>query len=148
MRLYHSTSILLADGSLLTAGGGAPGPQTNLNAEIYYPPYLFKQDGTLATRPELTAAPTVVNPSANLVLTSPQASSITRITMVATGSVTHSNDMNQRFVELDFHRDGDQLVARMPVNSFETPPGFYMVFAFNAEGTPSMARMVRVNIRN
>ncbi len=49
MRLYHSTSVLLPDATLFTGGGGAPGPQTNLNAEIYYPPYLFKQDGTLAT---------------------------------------------------------------------------------------------------
>ena len=45
-RLYHSTSLLLPDGSVLTAGGGAPGPVTNLNAEIYYPPYLFKKDGS------------------------------------------------------------------------------------------------------
>ena len=36
-RLYHSTALLLPDGSVLTAGGGAPGPVKNLNAEIYYP---------------------------------------------------------------------------------------------------------------
>jgi hypothetical protein len=35
-RLYHSTALLLPDGSVLTAGGGAPGPVKNLNAEIYY----------------------------------------------------------------------------------------------------------------
>ena len=34
-RLYHSTALLLTDGSVLTAGGGASGPVTNLNAEIY-----------------------------------------------------------------------------------------------------------------
>lgn len=39
-RLYHSTSLLLPDATVLTAGGGAPGPVKNLNAEIYYPPYL------------------------------------------------------------------------------------------------------------
>ena len=33
-RLYHSTALLLPDGSVLTAGGGAPGPVNNLNAEI------------------------------------------------------------------------------------------------------------------
>ncbi len=48
MRLYHSTSLLLRDGTVLTMGGGVPGPETNLNAEIYYPSYLFASDGSLA----------------------------------------------------------------------------------------------------
>ena len=38
-RLYHSNALLLTDATVLT-GGGAPGPLANLNAEIYYPPYL------------------------------------------------------------------------------------------------------------
>jgi hypothetical protein len=147
MRLYHSTSLLLADGSVLTAGGGAPGPQTNLNAEIYYPPYLFDRDGRPAARPAIDSAPTAVEPASQFTLTSPQAASIERITLVATGSVTHSNDMNQRFLELTFHRDGNRLVASLPTNVYETPPGFYMVFAIDATGTPSMARVVRMNVR-
>ena len=48
MRLYHSTSILLPDATVLSLGGGAPGPQTNLNGEIYFPSYLYKADGTPA----------------------------------------------------------------------------------------------------
>jgi len=110
-----------------------------------YPPYLLKADGTPASRPVLASAPTVVDPSGELRLTSPQAGSIQRVTMVATGSTTHSLDMNQRFIELNFYRDGDQLVARLPDNPYETPPGFYMVFAIDAAGTPSVARIVRVN---
>ena len=43
MRLYHSTSLLLPDATVITMGGGTPGPETNLNAEIYYPPYLFNE---------------------------------------------------------------------------------------------------------
>ena len=41
-RLYHSTAIMLTDGSVLSLGGGAPGPLTNLNGEIYKPGYLYK----------------------------------------------------------------------------------------------------------
>lgn len=145
MRLYHSTSMLLPDATLFTGGGGAPGPQTNLNAEIYYPPYLFQPDGTPALRPTLAAAPTVVEPASDFVMVSPDAGSIQRITMVATGSTTHSFDMNQRFIEPTFYRNGNQLVVNLPSNKYETPPGYYMVFAFNAAGTPSVARMVRVN---
>jgi hypothetical protein len=42
-RLYHSSALLLRDGSVLTGGGVAPGPVNELNAEIYYPTYLFAQ---------------------------------------------------------------------------------------------------------
>ena len=38
-RNYHSTSLLLPNGTILTAGGDV------WNAEIYYPPYLFEKIG-------------------------------------------------------------------------------------------------------
>ena len=66
--------------------------------------------------------------------------------LVATGSVTHSFDNNQRFLELPFYRDGeDGIRGQLPVNAFETPPGHYLLFAFDEAGTPSMARMIRIN---
>ena len=49
--------ILLPDATVLSLGGGAPGPLTNLNGEIYKPSYLFNADGSLATRPVITDAP-------------------------------------------------------------------------------------------
>ena len=52
-RLYHSSSLLLPDGRVLLAGGGAFAPAVNeTNAEIYSPPYLFK-----GPRPTITSAP-------------------------------------------------------------------------------------------
>ena len=59
-RNYHSTAILLQDGRILSAGGGACGDgcDTNhLDGQIYSPPYLFNSDDTLATRPTLSDAP-------------------------------------------------------------------------------------------
>ena len=52
-RLYHSTSLLLPNGTVLVAGGGPPGPTANLNAEVYYPPYLFNPNGSLRQRPRI-----------------------------------------------------------------------------------------------
>ena len=50
-RQYHSTALLLPDGRVLMAGGGAVGwrAPTSTNAEIYSPPYLFK-----GARPTIT----------------------------------------------------------------------------------------------
>ena len=48
LRLYHLTALLLSDATVLTMGGGAgaDSPVNNLNGEIYYPPYLYKKDGS------------------------------------------------------------------------------------------------------
>src|SRR5207237_846486 len=57
-RLYHSTTVLLPDGRLLSAGGGEYRPDTvnendpadsQRNAQIYSPPYLFH-----GPRPDIT----------------------------------------------------------------------------------------------
>ncbi len=60
-RLYHSFALLLPDASVLVGGGGAPGPLTNFNAEIYYPPYLYTSAGVFATRPTIDSAPSALN---------------------------------------------------------------------------------------
>src|SRR5688572_28891299 len=41
IRNYHSSTILLPNGTIFISGGGVPGPVTNYNYDIYYPPYLF-----------------------------------------------------------------------------------------------------------
>ncbi len=117
MRLYHSTSLLLPDASVITMGGGTPGPETNLNAEIYYPPYLFKGDGTPAVRPTITTATAVTDPGMPLSIETPDA--VAHVSLVKTGSVTHSDDMDQRFLDLPFTqsggtRDGDAADQRQP----------------------------------
>ena len=56
-RLYHSSSLLLPDGRVLLAGGGAFGNARNENsAEIYSPPYLFK-----GARPTITGGPSTTS---------------------------------------------------------------------------------------
>ena len=61
-RLYHSAALLLPDGSVLTGGGGQDGPVDELNAEIYYPYYLYRNDGTgrPAPRPTIVSAPSTL----------------------------------------------------------------------------------------
>jgi hypothetical protein len=147
MRLYHSSALLLPDATVLTLGGGANGPQLNLNAEVYYPPYLFNADGTPAVRPIISTAPMTVAPGQAITIGTPNPTAITRVTLVKTGSVTHSFDMDQRFLELPFVVSGNGLQASLPANPFQTPPGYYMLFVFNGQGVPSEAAMLRINVQ-
>ena len=145
MRLYHSASLLLPDASVLTLGGGANGPELNLNAEIYYPPYLFNADGTPASRPVIASAPMTTDPARALSIGTPLPTAIRRVTLVKAGSVTHSFDMDQRFLELPFTVADGQLQAQLPTNPFLTPPGYYLLFVIDDRGVPSEAAILRIN---
>lgn len=145
MRLYHSVSMLLPDGRVLTAGGGAPGPVNNLNAEIYTPPYLYKQDwsATLATRPVITSAPTTATWGSTVPVTM-NTSGISKVTLVKTGSATHTVDFDQRFLNLAFTTSGTQVNVKLPASASIAPPGNYMLFVFNSAGVPSVARILKL----
>jgi YVTN family beta-propeller protein len=147
-RLYHSIGLLLPDATVLVAGGGAPGPYNNRNGEIYYPPYLFTSSATLATRPVIGTAPTVTDPGRTLKLSvsHPGARPIQRVTLVKTGSVTHSFNMDQRFVELPFTVSGGQVSAQVPARASDVPPGMWMVFVIDDTGVPSEAKLLRMNV--
>jgi hypothetical protein len=144
-RLYHSNSMLLTDATVLTGGGGAPGPVNNLNAEIYYPPYLYDSTGAAAVRPVISAAaPLALTPGGTISLTVGPSDSISRLTFVRTGSSTHSNNSDQRFLDLPFTQTGQALTAVLPGDPTVLMPGYYMLFAFNQAGVPSVATVLSV----
>ena len=144
-RLYHSSALLLPDATVLVAGGGAPGPQVNTNAEIYIPPYLFDAAGALATRPQIISAPDTANVGDTLTI-EVDTPAISRVTLIKSGSVTHSVNMDQRFIELPFSSSGNLLYANLPVRASDTPPGFYLMFAIDAAGVPSRAKIIYVDV--
>ena len=87
IRSYHSIALLLPDGRVLSAGCAFGGT----SAEIYSPPYLFK-----GSRPTITSAPTSVAYGQLFFVGTPDATSISRVTLIALGSVTHDFNMGQR----------------------------------------------------
>jgi YVTN family beta-propeller protein len=143
-RLYHSGALLLPDATVLISGGGAPGPQVNTNAEIYYPPYLFDSTGAFAVRPSITSWPSSATVGDTLPLE--VTGDVARIALVKTGSTTHSVNMDQRFVEVPFTASGASVWAQLPARATDTPPGFYMMFAVDSAGVPSTAKMLRINV--
>ena len=146
-RLYHSTALLLPDGSVLVAGGGAPGPLTNLNAEIYYPPYFFTANGQLASRPQITASPATIDIARNFAVSVADATRVRRVTLVKTGSATHGFNMGQLFVELNFSAaSATTLTVQAPARAADAPPGHYLIYVVDDAGVPSVANMMRINV--
>ncbi|MFO1036699.1 MAG: galactose oxidase early set domain-containing protein [Geminicoccaceae bacterium] len=141
-RLYHSSSLLLPDATVLTGGGGPPGPVLNMNAEIYYPPYLFDSSGQLAPRPEIVDSPSSLPAGGSFAVQVGEGTTVSRVTLVRGGSATHNFNPDQRFFALPFTQDGTTLTVDAPADRRVAPPGAYMLFAFDAAGVPSHARMM------
>jgi hypothetical protein len=151
-RQYHSSALLLPDGRVLSAGGGVCGYCQQVgylakSAEIFSPPYLFKKDGSgdLAARPTIDAAPDTVGYGQGFTINTPQADGIQKVAMIRLGSVTHSVNMEQRYVPLSFTGSSGTLSVISPTNANIAPPGYYMLFVIDSNGVPSVAKMVNVN---
>ncbi|VAW59289.1 hypothetical protein MNBD_GAMMA08-306 [hydrothermal vent metagenome] len=135
-RIYHSTSVLLPDGRILTSGGeGVSGGKT---AEIYSPPYLFK-----GVRPVISNMPTAANYGTSFTVDTADAPDIASISLLRPAAITHNFDENQRFLSLDFTVGEGQLTVTAPAAE-NTPPGDYMLFLINTNGAVSVAKFIRL----
>jgi hypothetical protein len=141
-RMYHSVSILMPDGRVLSAGGGRLSPAPDqLNMQMYSPGYLFK-----GPRPTITSLPSTISLGTTMDLVTPQAADIAKVSLVSLASVTHAADWNQHFMQLSFTRSGDTLTVNTPANANLAPPNYYMVFAVDSFGVPSMAKIVKLGV--
>ena len=83
-----------------------------------------------------------------MVITTGAPASIRKVALVRLGAVTHSNNMEQRYVPLSFTAGATTITATAPANANVAPPGFYMLFIIDANGVPSVASMVNVTRGN
>ncbi|MEO8094962.1 MAG: galactose oxidase-like domain-containing protein, partial [Pseudolysinimonas sp.] len=145
-RLYHSTAILMPDGTILNLGGGAPGPLVNLNGQTFSPDYLFDANGVAATRPVITDAPSELDVGQQFVMHVDNPAAVETLVLMPFGSVTHSISMASQRIEVHFTVQADgSLLVDLPDNSNVLTPGYWMLFALDDDGTPSIAATVKID---
>lgn len=149
-RNYHSFALLLPDATVLAGGGGLCGtgcPQNHLDAQVFVPPYLFDGAGSRAARPKIASvSTTAVKPGAALEVTT--ADRVDAFALVRYGSVTHTVNTDQRRVPLDATPVGGSDARRYKLTLPGDPgvllPGYWMLFAIDGAGVPSVATTIRI----
>ncbi|KXH41988.1 kelch domain-containing protein [Colletotrichum simmondsii] len=161
-RNYHSVAILMPDATVFTGGGGLCYVQQILGStagcdktvdhadgEIFEPPYLYNADGTKAARPVVSGVTEEAVKAGATITFSVEGVEAggkgAKVTLIRTGSVTHSSNTDQRRIPLDnVQVDGQSFSAKLPEDYGILLPGFYYLFVSNAQGTPSIAKTLHV----
>jgi galactose oxidase len=156
-RNYHSVSILLADGTIFSGGGGlcwddgTGGPSAHClntvdhpNGAVFTPPYLT----TGASRPVISNLETAVTrPGGELRVTIGDCVEGVTFSLIRIGSVTHNVNTDQRRIPLVRETtNGNEVVLRLPGDPGVVLPGAWYLFAVNAQGVPSIAKTVSVQL--
>jgi hypothetical protein len=165
-RRYHSTALLLPDGTVLKMGStggfgvgrdeaGQPWTSPRFDAERYFPGTLWR-----GPRPRIMALHGA-GPLDHLAPGTPfeldvilEEPGTPRVLLLRLGSVTHGLDMDQRAIELPVRNDqpglgpgpGEtrRLSLRAPASNAVAPPGDYQLVVIDGIGVPSHGRLVRI----
>lgn len=158
-RLYHSSAMLLPDGSVLVAGSN---PNVDVNtstifpteyrSEIFYPPYFGAK-----TRPAPTGAPKTISyggdpfdltiPASSYSGSANTAADKTVVSLIRGGFTTHAMNMGQRYMQLNntytVNSDGSIVlhVAQAAPNPNVFQPGPALLFV-TVNGIPSNGTMI------
>jgi YVTN family beta-propeller protein len=146
-RNYHSVAILLPDARVLSAGGGLCGAGCSANhpdLQVLTPHYLLNPDGSPAQRPSIASAPASARYGETIQVET--SSPVASFAIVRMSSTTHTVNNDQRRLELGFRSTGsNRYEVDVPTNPGWALPGDWMLFALNAEGVPSIAKLVRIS---
>jgi hypothetical protein len=115
--------------------------------QLFFPPYLFKQDGTRAVRPVIATAPEAISYGGHFdIAVAGAPSQIKSVVMLRSDHNTHSLTTGDRYVKLAFHQKGaagkGELRVRTPKLPAQAVPGVYLLFVLDQAGVPSLAKRV------
>ena len=145
-RVYHSWALLMPDATVLNGGGGLCGTGCGANhfdAEVYSPAYLFTASGARAARPTFNSvSPTSVAVGGTISIT--MNSVVSSFSLIRYGSTTHTVNTDQRRIPLTPTASGLTYTVTVPSDPGIAIPGYWMLFALNSDGVPSVAETVLI----
>ncbi|MCB1275758.1 Ig-like domain-containing protein [Prosthecobacter sp.] len=144
-RNYHSLAMLLPDGRVWSGGGGLSGDALtdHQDAQVFTPPQLFNSDGTPAVRPEITAAPDRIGPAT--VFTVNASNGVQYFSCISMSGLTHSVSTGLRHVRFTHTTPSAGVYAVSAPSSINVlTPGYWMMFAVDANGVWSKSHIVQV----
>ena len=144
-RNYHSLAMLLPDGRVWSGGGGLSGDALtdHQDAQVFTPPQLFNADGTPAARPVITAAPDRISPAS--IFTVNASSGVQYFSAISMSALTHSVSTGLRHVRFTHTNPSAGVYAvTAPPSINVLTPGYWMLFAVDANGVWSVSRIIQV----
>jgi len=139
-RGYHSSAILLTDGSVLMGGDPPDAMGTPTPHERFFPGYYYLPRPAIAS-----VSATTVGYGAAFTVNTPDAPTIGEVVLMRPGAVTHGFNQPQRYVGCNFTVAAGALTVTSPPDGDVAPPGWYMLFIVNSGRVPSVARWIRLH---
>ena len=139
-RNYHSVALLLPDATVFNGGGGLCDEcsANHFDGQIYTPQYLL--NGARPVINSVSKTSVAVGGS----FTADTNAVVTRWSLIRYGSVTHTINTDQRRLPLVPIVTGLTYSFHIPNDTGIALPGFYMLFALNSAGVPSVAKTIKV----
>lgn len=147
-RGYHSGSLLLRDGRIMTFGNDplfsdkadTTSGKFEQRLEIYTPPQFFTGRAPVLDGAELLQA----KRGQTLNFSSIDAGFIHTARLIPPSSATHVTNIEQRSIAAVVTAKGNSLDIALPTDDKLLPNGWYMLFAVDSDGRPSVAKMVEI----
>ena len=146
-RNYHSVALLLTDGRVLSAGVVfvVAVAANHQDGQVYSPPYLYNPDGSLASRTGYIVCTQQVF-EVERFLTYKRIRIFKNSVSSRCLLQTHAVNTDLRFLNIPFTEVSSgnyRLNASYSIHVLS--PGFWMLFALNGQGVPSVASVVQVS---
>ncbi|MET9409629.1 kelch motif-containing protein [Streptomyces sp. NPDC002935] len=148
-RNYHSEALLLPDGRVATFGSDplfADRKDTKLGhfeqrMEVFTPPALHRNG---KNRPVLGHGPEELDRDHRATFATDHPERVAKARLMRPSAVTHTTDVEQRSIELGLTKTGNSVTVDVPRDPALVPPGWYMLFVTDGQGTPSEAKWIQV----
>ena len=147
-RNYHSTAVLLPDGTVINGGGGLCGScaTNHYDAQIFRPPYLFTSTGALATRPVISSV-SVASIKVGGAFSITTNTAVTSFSLLRMSSTTHTVNTDQRRVVPTLSgTSGTTYTLTVPSDPGVALPGWYYIFCLNSAGVPSVSQKIQITL--